>query len=523
MGTKVEKNTYPGGKSASDFKCYGPPAEKDTEFEGFKIADMGCFTQDGKDSNKYYHVSMCTDDTGAWYVYVEYGRQGAGKPQYQFIKCSSEADAQKEFVAKCQEKNTKRGQWSTVGGMKMFVPKPGKDMYSVRQLAKRTHGLPDAQSISAATAVPVKVTKKTTKKAANRCDTQTTRLIRDLVGGAVSYTRSSLQGGTIPVQSSIDEARDMLTSAKKRVGVVGDNLDDQINDSDLKQLTYSLYSRIPKIKPLHSPEKDWILSKDNIFGWEQDLDAFETALQSGSIDDIEEDDPMQGMPLDMSWIDPRSEIGEWLYGWWPKATRNRHSYLGAMKIKNIWSVSRHGDDKVFEKELTAMEKLKRDIDERPLHQDKKRMNVDTTTNKRYWNTNVGMLFHGTRSVNVPGILRTNLKLPAQLSGVVITGAMFGGGLYWADDWKKSAGYTSLQSSYWSGGSGAVKGRQAFMFIADVLLGKPYVAPGPRGYAGPPNGHDCVFGKGGHSQVQNNEWIVYQGGRNVLKYLAEFTC
>jgi len=95
MGTKLDRNAYPSGKGSKDFKCYGPVAEKDTEFDGFKMADMGCFQQDDVDSNKYYHAAMCTDDNGKWYVYIEYGRVGAAKPSFQFIECSSEADAQK--------------------------------------------------------------------------------------------------------------------------------------------------------------------------------------------------------------------------------------------------------------------------------------------------------------------------------------------------------------------------------------------------------------------------------------------
>lgn len=132
-----------------------------------------------------------------------------------------------------------------------------------------------------------------------------------------------------------------------------------------------------------------------------------------------------------------------------------------------------------------------------------------------------MVFHGTRSVNVPGILRENLRLPKQLVGVVITGAMFGGGLYWADDWKKSAGYTSGYSR-WGGGSGSVSGRHAFMFIADTALGNPFVAPGPRGYTEPPRGHHCVFGKANVSQVMNNEFITFDRSQHQLRYLVEFS-
>jgi hypothetical protein len=99
--------------------------------------------------------------------------------------------------------------------------------------------------------------------------------------------------------------------------------------------------------------------------------------------------------------------------------------------------------------------------------------------------------------------------------------MFGPGLYWADDWKKSAGYTSLKSSYWSRGSGGVKGREAFMFVADVAIGKPYVASGPSGYTKPPQGYHSVFGKANHSGVANNEFITYSSDSNRLRYLVEF--
>jgi poly [ADP-ribose] polymerase len=162
------------------------------------------------------------------------------------------------------------------------------------------------------------------------------------------------------------------------------------------------------------------------------------------------------------------------------------------------------------------------ISERALNQPDKRHDLSAAEQKRYQASNTGLLFHGTRSVNVSGILRESLRMPKTLVGVVITGAMFGPGLYFADDWKKSAGYTSLPNSYWSGGGGSVKGRHAFMFAVDVVLGKPFVAPGAHGYTSPPKGHHSVFGKAGVSQVQNNEFIVFDKGQHQLRYLAEFS-
>jgi hypothetical protein len=101
--------------------------------------------------------------------------------------------------------------------------------------------------------------------------------------------------------------------------------------------------------------------------------------------------------------------------------------------------------------------------------------------------------------------------------------MFGGGLYWADDWKKSANYTSLSGGIYSSGSGGISGRGAFMFAGDVACGCPYVAPYAQGYTCPPSGHHCIFGKAGHSGVQNNEWIVFKTTQCHLRYLVEFDC
>jgi poly [ADP-ribose] polymerase len=104
--------------------------------------------------------------------------------------------------------------------------------------------------------------------------------------------------------------------------------------------------------------------------------------------------------------------------------------------------------------------------------------------------------------------------------------MFGPGLYWADDWGKSAGYCSLNNGYYSRGSGSVRNRGAFMFIADVALGKSHVADDAHGYTKAPTGTHSVFGKAGHTgswggSLMNNEFITYNNNQNRLRYLVEF--
>lgn len=329
---------------------------------------------------------------------------------------------------------------------------------------------------------------------------------------------------SLPTQAAIDEARALLIEAEKLVVKIGDNVNDQIDNGDLKQVTYALYGRIPKAKPIGAPEASWILSMNNIGSWRNDLDAFESALYSEVQLSEPQKDPYGGMALDMEWIDPKTQIGRFLYDWWPSATRNRHGWVpGKMQILNLWRVDRHEDRGRLEKVVDEFSAKKLRISERPLHQEKvkDRPDVDIATAKRFWDTNTGFLFHGTRSVNVSGILRKSILMPKQLVGVSINGAMFGPGKYWADDWKKSAGYTSLPGSIWARGDGHVRGRSAFMFAGEVVLGEAFVAPGPRGYTEPPQGKHCVFGKADHSGVANNEWITFRPDQDRLRYLAEF--
>jgi hypothetical protein len=164
---------------------------------------------------------------------------------------------------------------------------------------------------------------------------------------------------------------------------------------------------------------------------------------------------------------------------------------------------------------------------RPLHQPMERPDINPEMAKKYKESHTTLMFHGTRSVNVSGILREDLRLPNQLVGVSINGALLGPGVYFADDWKKSAGYTSIPNSHWSKGSGSIAGRGGFMFISEVIVGEPHLAPKNHGYTKPPFNCHTVYGKGGHTNItgygvlQNNEWITYQANQHRLLYLVEF--
>jgi hypothetical protein len=527
MANKLEKSTFPTGHGPDDFTCSGPPATEDGNFDSCKIADMGCFTQDGKDTNKYYHAAVVkSKKNNKYFAYFEWGRTGASNPAFQFVECDSESDTQRAFAAQLHEKNDKRGVWATIAGIRTLQAKPGKDCYLVRSMATRSTGLPDAKTIKLNEGAKVDKNTSSGNRASaaktRNIDNYTLKLLHDLNVATISYTRGSMADASLPTQKSIDEAKQILQEARKRLIKVGNKVENQIKDKDLLDLTRLMYSRIPKKKELHVAADKWILSQDNILLWQADLDSWESALYATDIDDKLSVDPFSGMKIEMEWLDPKSTVGKFLYEWWPKATGNRHSGVGAMKIKNMWIVKRDGDDRKVSGAQESISREKPSIKERPLYQPRERQDLDNDSMKIWHSTNTSLLFHGTRSVNVSGILREGLRLPKQLVGVVITGAMFGQGCYFSDDWKKSAGYTSLGGSYWSGGGGSVKGRDAFMFACDVVLGSPYVAPSSGGYTSPPKGYHSVYGKAGQSGVMNNEFIIYDGRQNQLRYLVEFS-
>ncbi len=408
-------------------------------------------------------------------------------------------------------------------------------------MATRSTGLPDARSIKinegakpkpapvaadddeqteAANGKPSK--KSAAKKKSVDVDPQTRDLLRDLSVATIAYTPGSMADASLPTQAAIDEARTILNEAQKRLSKIGDDIKKQIKDKQLLEMTTLMYGRIPKRKELRVAAETWVLTKDNVLAWSNDLDAFESALYATDIEQEKEPpNPLEELNLHMEWIDPKSTKGKWLYAWWPTATGNRHSYIGGMKIRNLWKVDRHDDKNRLDTWHDTLSKEKLKFSEAAMYQPKTRSDLTTPIRKRFKDTNTALLFHGTRSVNVRGIMKEALRMPKELVGVVITGAMFGPGLYFADDWKKSAGYTSLTNSYWSRGSGGVAGRGAFMFAMDVVLGQPFVAPQAHGYTKPPEGHHCVFGKAGASGVQNNEYIVFDTNQQQIRYLAEF--
>ena len=135
--------------------------------------------------------------------------------------------------------------------------------------------------------------------------------------------------------------------------------------------------------------------------------------------------------------------------------------------------------------------------------------------------NKKLLWHGSRNENFWSIINNGLVLRPS---AVITGKMFGYGIYFAPKARKSFGYTSYHGSYWAGGNS----NSAFMCLFDVAYGKPYdVYSFDSKYykfnyenlQESCKGANCLHAHEGN-MLRNDEIIVYKEEQITIKYLVE---
>lgn len=132
-----------------------------------------------------------------------------------------------------------------------------------------------------------------------------------------------------------------------------------------------------------------------------------------------------------------------------------------------------------------------------------------------------LLFHGSRSENWWSILTVGLMLKP--TNAVITGKMFGNGIYFSPKAKKSYGY--CDGGYWVGGGSNYK----FMALNDVAYGNPYVVYNFdsrfysldfNGLQNLQKGANCLHAKADKGMLRNDEIVVYKEEQVTVKYLVE---
>lgn len=141
---------------------------------------------------------------------------------------------------------------------------------------------------------------------------------------------------------------------------------------------------------------------------------------------------------------------------------------------------------------------------------------------------VKQFWHGSRNENWWSIVTNGLALnPNRFrSNVVITGKMFGNGLYFAPSSAKSFNYTSFRGTSWAGGTA----NTAFMALYATAYGTPYEVFSWNGnwagynYSRLQNdckGAGCVHAKADKGMLRNDEVIFYNEDQTTINYIVEF--
>lgn len=153
--------------------------------------------------------------------------------------------------------------------------------------------------------------------------------------------------------------------------------------------------------------------------------------------------------------------------------------------------------------------------------------VNKETNKKFQKyikenniQNIKYFWHGSRNQNWLSIAETGLLLNPN---AIITGKMYGNGIYFSSDSDKSWGYTS--GGYWTGEKGKVKTK--FMALYETAYGTPQYEYGVKKYTEKDlkdRNKDCVHALGrnnGGSALKRDEIIFFNESAVNIKYLVEF--
>jgi poly [ADP-ribose] polymerase len=139
--------------------------------------------------------------------------------------------------------------------------------------------------------------------------------------------------------------------------------------------------------------------------------------------------------------------------------------------------------------------------------------------KKAKNNKEELFWHGSRNENWWSILTTGLLI--RPSNAVHSGSMFGDGIYFADKFQKSFGYTSGRGSYFANGSS----NECILALYSVHVGEQkHIKRHDSSCYKLSNsilskdGFDSVFAEGG-IDLRNNEYIVYKSEQSTVKYLV----
>ena len=285
-------------------------------------------------------------------------------------------------------------------------------------------------------------------------------------------------------RAQIDKAQELIDNAIKYITKGG-------TPSHLNQVLMELYAVLPrKMKNVKDHLADSLASDRDVEAVRKLMDSEQSLLSTlesqlltnaQTTDSVADDKNI----LDEMGISVEIETDK-------KMLDKINFFLGQNKqyAKNIFKVTNHATQKRFDDHVAKAK-----------------------------NKETALLWHGSRNENIMGIFQQGLMI--RPANAVITGAMFGNGIYFANRSQKSLGYSSLRGSYWTGGN-ETKG---FLFLFSVHTGEQKQVQ--RHSSSCYKLHeeykkstwDSVFAHKG-IDLRNDEIITYDTDKQTISYLIE---
>jgi poly [ADP-ribose] polymerase len=401
-----------------------------------------------------------------------------------------------------------------------IVKSKKKKGYTEIDVAQRVYGSEEAKKITKAVTL---TNVDTLIKPVSSLHTKVQYLITELFG-SVNATISSILRCPLGqlTNAQVQKGRDLLVEAQS---ILDNNKKlSTKNISELERITNDFYASIPHNLGTGARGQLTHLLLDDAMKVAQKEADLDTLLDGKSVGAVLKagsfiDDQYKTLNADIEYIDESLPLFKWINDLVLKTRASNHHYLGKIKVLNVWSIKRHGHTETF---LDMAKDISKACKGQVIPDMYSRLGVndrgDAYDNGLYKRANVLPLFHGTRTQNLVGITKAGLLIRPH--NAVLTGAMYGNGVYTSSNSSKSINYTNIKTSYWANGSDD----KAFLFIADTILGNQKIVNSSGAYGKnsiKPN--HSVWAKGGYSGVINDEMVIYDTGQINLRYLVEFTC
>ncbi len=439
-------------------------------------------------NNKFYQIEAhVSKDKKSYRLFSCYGRVGADGVKEERVPPQDESSLLNAFESLKAEKTGKSKGYVEV---KMAAVKVGSSVANAQILSDDVKKDKIVSSDDADKAKARIIMHKTVESLVDRLYKEAGHAVQRQLSGSLKSTAENPLGTLTLTQIEtgrkiLGEIHKLLTDKPKLKGTI---------HVDLVDLSNKFFSSIPQTIP-HRPKPSegndaleaWL--KTIVLNDEKRLDDKEELM--GLLSDVqgmvggfatsEVGKKYQEIGCEYTYLDPEDDVRKRVEKAMNENRSTRHDW--GVDIINVWKVNVKGQ---VDKHLPTMKDI----------------------------GNVKPLFHGSRPANILGICKHGLLL--RPPGAIVTGSMFGNGLYFADQSSKSEQYS------FAGGWGTSYGKDTyFMFVADVALGKIKEYENAQSHLQKaPSGYHSVLGKKG-SYLYHNEFIVYDIKQHILQYLVEF--